>query len=82
MDELAEESMELAGETWGRGIVQQLVGDLQLEFPGVGGFSASNLRQMKGFFETCRGLEKIAPLVREIGRRSRVHPVRDGRGGR
>lgn len=39
-----------AGETWGKAIVQQLAGDLQREFPGVGGFSASNLWRMKGFF--------------------------------
>ena len=52
-----------AGETWGRGIVQQLAGDLQREFLGVGGFSASN--RMKGFFETYRVVEKLAPLVRD-----------------
>lgn len=32
-----------AGDTWGKSIVQQLAGDLQKEFPGIGGFSASNL---------------------------------------
>lgn len=36
-------------------------------FPGVGGFSASNLWRMKAFFEAYNGLEKLAPLVREIG---------------
>jgi predicted nuclease of restriction endonuclease-like (RecB) superfamily len=56
-----------AGETWGKGIVQQLAGDLQREFPGVGGFSASNLWRMKAFFEAYAALEKIAPLVLEIG---------------
>jgi predicted nuclease of restriction endonuclease-like (RecB) superfamily len=56
-----------AGETWGKAIVQQLAGDLQREFPGVGGFSASNLWRMKGFFETYQGIQKLAPLVREIG---------------
>ena len=55
-----------AGETWGQAIVQQLAGDLRNEFPGVGGFSASNLWRMKGFFETYRDAEKLAPLVREI----------------
>ncbi len=34
------------------------------EFPGVGGFSASNLWRMKGFFETYQGVQKLAPLVR------------------
>ncbi len=56
-----------AGETWGKAIVQQLAGDLQQEFPGVGGFSASNLWRMKAFFETYQGVEKLALLVREIG---------------
>jgi predicted nuclease of restriction endonuclease-like (RecB) superfamily len=56
-----------AGETWGKAIVQHLAGDLQREFPGVGGFSASNLWRMKGFFETYKDVEKLAPLVREIG---------------
>lgn len=40
--------------------------DLQTEFPGVTGFSASNLWRMKAFFEAYNGLEKLAPLVREI----------------
>jgi predicted nuclease of restriction endonuclease-like (RecB) superfamily len=55
------------GETWGKAIVKQLAEDLQNEFPGVSGFSASNLWRMKAFFEAYTGLEKLAPLVREIG---------------
>ena len=55
------------GETWGKSIVQQLASDLQREFSGVGGFSASNLWRMKAFFESYQGIEKLAPLVREIG---------------
>lgn len=56
-----------AGETWGKAIVEQLAGDLQKEFPGVGGFSASNLWRMKAFFEAYSGIEKLAPMVREVG---------------
>lgn len=56
-----------AGETWGKAIVKQLARDLQREFPGIGGFSASNLWRMKAFFESYLGIEKLAPLVREIG---------------
>lgn len=52
---------------WGDGVVEQLASDLRAEFPGVGGFSASNLWRMKGFFEAYSGQEKLAPLVREIG---------------
>ncbi len=53
--------------SWGKSVVQQLAADLQQAFPGVGGFSASNLWRMKAFFESYHGLEKLAPLVREIG---------------
>lgn len=51
---------------WGKAVVEQLAADLQMEFPGVGGFSASNLWRMKAFFEAYNGLEKLAPLVGEI----------------
>jgi len=53
--------------TWGKGVVQQLAADLQQAFPGVGGFSASNLWRMKAFFEAYQGQEKLALLVREVG---------------
>ena len=55
-----------AVEGWGKSVVEQLAADLQMEFPGVGGFSASNLWRMKAFFDAYIGLEKLAPLVREI----------------
>jgi predicted nuclease of restriction endonuclease-like (RecB) superfamily len=55
------------GDSWGKAVVQQLAGDLRQEFPGIGGFSASNLWRAKLFFETYTDLEKLAPLVREIG---------------
>jgi len=41
--------------------------DLQQEFPGISGFSASNLWRMRGFYKTYAGDEKLAPMVREIG---------------
>jgi predicted nuclease of restriction endonuclease-like (RecB) superfamily len=56
-----------SGGTWGKAVVRQLALDLLVEFPGVGGFSPSNLWRMKAFFEVYRGHEKLAPLVREIG---------------
>jgi predicted nuclease of restriction endonuclease-like (RecB) superfamily len=54
-------------EGWGKGVVARLAADLQADFPGTSGFSASNLWRMKGFFETYSGAAKLAPLVREIG---------------
>lgn len=56
----------LTDDSWGKAVVQQLAADLQREFPGIGGFSASNLWRMKAFFEMYAGSEKLAPLVREI----------------
>ena len=56
-----------SGKTWGKAVVERLADDLQVEFPGIGGFSASNLWRMKGFFEAYAPSEKLAPLVREIG---------------
>lgn len=56
-----------AGTHWGKAVVSQLAADLQAEFPGIGGFSASNLWRMKLFYETYAQNEKLAPLVREIG---------------
>lgn len=52
---------------WGRSVVERLAADLQKEFPGIGGFSASNLWRMRSFYLTYAEAEKLAPLVREIG---------------
>lgn len=51
----------------GKAVVAQLAADLQADYPGTGGFSASNLWRMKGFFETYSATAKLAPLVREVG---------------
>ena len=40
-----------AEEKWGRGIVEQISKDLQLEFPDVNGFSARNLWYMKQWYK-------------------------------
>lgn len=55
-----------AGETWGKAIVQQLAGDLQMEFPGIQGFSAQNLWYMRQFYREYCSAEKLQPLVGEI----------------
>ena len=54
-------------ETWGKSVVDQLSRDLQEEFPGVRGFSASNIWRMRMFYLTYADNQKLAPLVREIG---------------
>lgn len=55
------------GKTRGKAVVENLAADLQKEFPGIGGFSTSNLWRMRLFYEAYAGREKLAPLVREIG---------------
>ena len=55
-----------SGQTWGRSVVQNLAKDLQVEFPGVAGFSAPNLYKMRQFYEAYREDEILSPLVREI----------------
>ncbi|MBT3605132.1 MAG: DUF1330 domain-containing protein [Candidatus Latescibacteria bacterium] len=52
--------------TWGKAVVEYLAKGLRNEFPGIGGFSTSNLWRMKNFYETYRSSEKLAPMVREI----------------
>ena len=54
-------------ETWGKSVVDQLSKDLKEEFPGVRGFSASNIWRMRMFYLTYTDNQKLAPLVREIG---------------
>ncbi len=54
------------GKTWGKSVVQHLARDLQMEFPGIKGFSAQNLWYMRQFFSTYRDNKKLQPLVGEI----------------
>ncbi|OGS01734.1 MAG: hypothetical protein A3I76_08780 [Elusimicrobia bacterium RIFCSPLOWO2_02_FULL_61_11] len=54
------------GDTWGKAVVAQLSVDLQKEFPGVRGFSASNLWRMRVLYAIYSKNVKLAPLVREI----------------
>ncbi|MEM8640384.1 MAG: PDDEXK nuclease domain-containing protein [Cyanobacteria bacterium P01_G01_bin.54] len=56
-----------AGEAWGTSVVEQLAKDLQSEFPGISGFSARNIWNMRNFYLTYRENEKLQPLVAEIG---------------
>jgi predicted nuclease of restriction endonuclease-like (RecB) superfamily len=51
---------------WGKAIVETLAKDLQLEFPGVTGYSADNLWRMRKFYLNYVNKPKLAPLVQEI----------------
>lgn len=59
-----------AEEKWGKGVVEQVSLDLQAEFPGVKGFSVSNLWYMKKwyqFYSNSSNYEKLQQLVGGIG---------------
>lgn len=51
---------------WGKSVVEKLARDLQGEFPGISGFSATNLWYMAQFYTEYCGDEILQPLVGEI----------------
>jgi len=53
-------------ESWGKSIVKSLSLELQKEFPGIKGFSVSNLWNMAQFYNEYNSNEKLQPLVGEI----------------
>jgi hypothetical protein len=67
---------------WGMSVVEILAKELQKEFPGVKGFSASNLWRMRNFYleysqkSNLQSMDvenesaNLAPMVREIGEKS------------
>jgi predicted nuclease of restriction endonuclease-like (RecB) superfamily len=52
---------------WGNSIVEQLAKDIQTEFPGISGFSARNVWNMRSFYVAYSQSKKLQPLVAEIG---------------
>ncbi len=52
---------------WSKSIVERLAQDIQVEFPGISGFSVRNLWNMRSFYLTYWQDEKLQPLVAEIG---------------
>jgi predicted nuclease of restriction endonuclease-like (RecB) superfamily len=54
-------------EGWGKSVVEQLAKDIQSEFPGISGFSARNVWNMRSFYSSYSQSEKLQPMVAEIG---------------
>src|SRR5205085_357143 len=48
-------------EGWGTKVLDRLSNDLRLEFPGVGGFSRTNVYRMRSFFLAYSGGSSIVP---------------------
>jgi predicted nuclease of restriction endonuclease-like (RecB) superfamily len=59
-------SQRIAANGWGEGTVEALAEYIRQRQLNIRGFSASNLWRMKQFFETYRGLPKLAALLREL----------------
>ena len=60
-------------EGWGKSVVDRLAADLQKAFPGIGGFSPSNVWRMRAFFLAYRLLpQNLAQPVRDLAGESKV----------
>lgn len=64
--EIGKSISEKQTENWGKSIVPTLSKELQIEFPGVGGFSTTNLWLMMQFYTEYQLDINLQPLVGEI----------------
>lgn len=64
--EIGKSITEKQSQNWGKAVVPTLSAELQKEFPGVGGFSTTNLWQMAQFYAEYHDDENLQPLVGEI----------------
>ncbi len=62
---------------WGQNVLERLADDLRKAFPGVTGFSRSNVFRMRAFYLAYRPAEKVAQAVRQLEHHRKVaQPVR------
>jgi len=59
-------SQKVESAAWGEGVVAELAAYLEREHPDLKGFTRASLFRMRQFYETYRGDEKVAPLVRQL----------------
>jgi len=64
--EIGKSISEKQSESWGKAIVPALSKELQMEFPGIGGFSTTNLWLMAQLYTEYHSIEFLQPLVGEI----------------
>lgn len=57
-------SRKIAAAEWGDGVVNELSRHIARTYPGLRGFTRSNLLRMRQFYETYRHQEMVAPVVR------------------
>ena len=51
---------------WRQNVLKRLADDLRKAFPGVTGFSRSNVFRMRAFYQAYRPAEKVAQAVRQL----------------
>jgi len=51
---------------WGKSVVENVVNDLQMEFPGIRGFSVANLWRMRNYYIAYDADKNLATMSREI----------------
>lgn len=56
-------SIKIEQEKWGAKIIENLSADLQIELPGLRGFSATNIKRMRLFFESWKDQFLISPSL-------------------
>jgi len=54
-------------EKWGKAVVERLAQDLRSAFPGIRGYSSTNLWNMREFYNVYGDSEKLQSLTGEIG---------------
>jgi predicted nuclease of restriction endonuclease-like (RecB) superfamily len=64
--EIGQSIAEKQSESWGKAVVPTLSKELQAEFPGMGGFSTTNLWLMAQFYSEYHHDKNLHPLVGEI----------------
>lgn len=64
--EIGQSIAEKQSESWGKAVVPTLSKELQAEFPGMGGFSTTNLWLMAQFYSEYHRDKNLHPLVGEI----------------
>jgi predicted nuclease of restriction endonuclease-like (RecB) superfamily len=59
-------SRKIASAEWGEGVVDQLARHIAVTYPGLRGFTRSNLLRMRQFYQTYRDHEIVAPPPRQL----------------
>jgi predicted nuclease of restriction endonuclease-like (RecB) superfamily len=68
-------STKIKEEKWGAKVLEKLSTDLQNELPGLRGFSATNIKRMRLFFETWSMYIPISPTLSEKAQNADFHTI-------